>query len=263
MKKIITKSVKEIKRLTRQIDTVHCGFEYTDNQYYFLLDGDTIHKQLTAETLDLIKKYGINCKEMPLGERGGGLDTFFEALKLGWQHGGIIEAIASGFGHIIYISKRYFQGYAASVKPGLTLYLGLQSESLQDDDVVHSGGYKLVTLKLLADEICEFLFKKYPLFNFSQTLSLTYQPQKISINCSIPFKKRTDFNNYRIIKILNNIKIRPNKYYDISFMKFFFINRNEAEFKVDENSWVRGKGKNFYLLFSSKILRDYFINRET
>lgn len=242
----------------RDINTIHCYVDLSQDGNNAMFNREVVHEKFSKEVGSCLKKYGLEYKIEPLGEMGGGAETLLEVLKFAWENKGLVGVVIVLIKMILdipqYINRRLNTRISLQ-KPKVLIHLGLETKQ---DCVDENLGLRLTNLKLLNDEICNKLADKYPVFKFDQSFGLFICPRRFSIRYHLDSERQNVVNSYRLLRLFKSLQIRDNYYSTYTFTKWLFITRLEGELNIEGNVKLRKLRKKYYLLFSTRILNDYF-----
>ncbi|MBP7966751.1 hypothetical protein KAZ66_00615 [Candidatus Woesebacteria bacterium] len=249
-------------------DIILCYIDFSQSANYKLFNRGVIHQKLCRDAEIYFKKYGLNFEMIPLGGMGGGgwESIFQQGFMLAWEHRDIIEMVIAfvktSRNIINYFSSKVINHTDVKDIPKIVIELSLRTEeTYTNGDLLSMNPYfqqKLVNLKLISDNLCNFLKKKYEIFNFDQVFSLYIHSREFHVTFNFPFEKQTKFNTFRLIRLFKNFQIRDKFYSVYNFINWFLISRDDGGKSIEEGSSRRSPMKKYYLFISTKILSDYW-----
>lgn len=252
---------------------VHFRVDLNSSSNFFLFDYEKLHKELSSEITSYLKKNGVSYEDEGIfeGGGGGGLDSFVEAIKLIFTNKellGILTSILALVRALPLYLRTWLAKAQNKTKPRVLLNFKLESKADIDKEEVNQIdgmlSQLLLNLKYIGDDVCVNLSASRPSFLFDLKLITTITKKSSSVVYLIPHEQRNFFNSYRLIRLIQSLRIKNNKeiFYEFNgIKKLFLISRTDFDVEYKEEYGLgdlvsNGDCKDYYLFLSSKILGD-------
>src|SRR3989344_5701595 len=223
----------------RDIDTIRCYFDLSDDGNNMLFSREGVHKRLSKDIGEYLDKYGLQYEILPLGEKGGGGESIlWEALKLAWENKSIIGLIFSLIKIGISIPKvtiSMLNRMSSQTKPRIIVSLSLETdENFDDRNLTFYLCRKLINLKNISDNLLKELSSKYQIFRFDQSFELFMSARHFLIRYEVKAEHQNTFNSFRLVRLFKNLRIKDNSYSVYEFTKFLLVSRFDGSMQVEE-----------------------------
>lgn len=247
----------------RDIDTIHCYIDFSQDTNNFLFSRWEIHSKISKFIARYLKQYGLQYEIIPLGGMGGGrAETLWNIIKLAWNNKDIIGIFIVSIKAVLDIPKyikSILNSYAFQSKPSINISFTLQTEqNFTDKDLNIALGKRLINLKFISDDICKKLSINYSIFRFNQRFNLFVYPRKFGVSYEFNAEHQNTFNTYRLIRLFKDLRIKDNLSSRYSFTKWFVISRLDEKLNIEGKTRIKTPYKKYYLFLSTHIISDYF-----
>jgi hypothetical protein len=247
----------------RDINTIHCYVDLALEGNNQLFSREVIHKKFSEAIKDCFEKYGLDYEIKELAGRGGGgggAQTLMEILKLALETQGII-GLALAVWQIFFDMRKMFKSMLirmiAQERTRAMINLSFETaEDWKDKSLGYTLGTRLIVSKRICDEICQNLKAKFPIIDIDQSFSLFINPRSFSVHYELPAENQNIFNTFRLMRLFKGLIIKDNIYTNYKF-RTIFIKRTDGKLNVVYGARARTPLKNYFLLFSTRILGDY------
>lgn len=251
--------------VSNELDKISCCVDFSNLSNFDLLNRDFLLKKFQEESKKFFKKNGIKYEiEDPGDKGGGGLSNLWEILKQLWVYKDFMLFISSFFGYFVHIYNSFLEKNTISQKPRIEISLIINSKKKLNKKrlKIFQGWYfvnKISNLLIIGNALCNEINNLHNYLCCDLSVRCVISGNNYMVNFDIPHEDRTDKKISKLLHIIKNLKIKNNKYSDYNFAKWNLIKRTDSEFEIEENSSSCGPNFNkYYLLFSSKIIKDYF-----
>lgn len=246
-----------------EIDKIRCYIDILQGSSFGFLKRHKIHEIFSKRVSKYLDKYELNYEIIPLGGMGGGVSNILlDALRALWQSKEILGTIISIYKLIIAIPKYIISltdNKISSSKPRVQISFGLTvDKDPVYPNIISASILRLIMLKHISDDICSKLSKEYSLFKFNQSFSLTVYAHKFSVGYYLGADKQNTINNYRLIRLMKSLYIKENTDITYNFINLNLIQRIDNRLNISGHMRMSTPLKKYYLLFSTKVIADYF-----
>lgn len=252
---LILKAQKELDLVSFYVDPI------TGNMALF--NRDRVYESLCKDVQKYFKDCSIRCVNLgPVEKGGGGFQSMGEIFALLVTLKGFIEFTHSIINWIRVQFVKHVEGSNDSFFPrvgiGLSIRTNAKISQLSQDNLNYIFLPKLANLLSVGAALCQYLREKYGYLYCDLSLSGTIHDLKYSVQIDLPDKHQGKSTIVRMMKMIVNLRLRKNQNSDYSMTNLFAIKRVDSRLELIDHASARGpQFKNYYLLFSSKLLKDY------
>lgn len=247
----------------RDINKIYCYIDFSQETNYSLFSRWEIHSLISKDVSNYLKQYKLEYEITPLGGMGGGrVETLWEIIKFAWNNKDIIAIFLASIKTILNIPKYIkstLNSLSSPIGPVINICLELRTNTnFTDKNLNIAFSQRLINLRLINDSICKELSNKYPIFRFNERLGLFSYPRKFGVNYELNADQKNTFNNFRLIRLIQGLKIKDNRYIRYCFSKWLLISRFDEILNIEGKTRMRTPYKRYYLLLSTHIISDYY-----
>lgn len=253
-----------ILNVGNDLDKIVCCVDFSDLSNFCLLNRDYLLKKFQEEVKEFFDQNGIKYEiENPGDKGGGGLFNLLEIFKELWKYKDFLMFISSITGYFIHLYSSFLGKSVNPQKPRIEVSLTINSKRklnkkrlklFQEWYLVN----KLSNLLNVGNAVCNEINNLHEYIYCDLSIRCVISGNSYMVHFQAPHEYRTDKKVSRLLQIIKNLKVKENQYSDYDFTKWYAIKRTDSRLEINSNSSSRGPHfSKYYLLFSSKIIKDY------
>lgn len=258
---VIDHNQRKILKLEKDLSLVEFYIYSPSPNDFALINRDKFYPIVVKEIEEYFLKNGIDARWLgPVDGGGGGFETLLEIIKKIWENKDIIEFLLSLIGffknRVIGFASKKVSDNKISLDIGLSVSSDENIDGIPDEISNSFLTLKLKNLLLISNDLAEFISAKHGFLSINTNFEATVRSQDFIISFSLIKEQMKDINVARYLKIIENAKIRFGKVIRYSVTNLWLIKREEGEISFTGRSSSSHKFKNYYFIFSSRLLKD-------
>jgi len=243
--------------LTKDLKHVNC-YVFFSRINKSSIDYQVLYENLVRDISLGLKKYGITSYEFyEAGGGGDGLETIWDLLKILWENKDVISfvgSLISFFKNFFYqLEVRKVEKFYTEALVVFRLETNSKFNSLSKGEIEDTVSFTLANLLTITNAILDDQKSKYSAihFNLSVEARLPFYDFSSTFNLIQEYRKSRE---KQMLRFLKSLKIKKGVTIQHDLIPLHFVKRTDRT--VDSKGYSHFK--KYYMLFSTKILRDYF-----
>ncbi|MBP9819116.1 hypothetical protein KBC79_00035 [Candidatus Woesebacteria bacterium] len=229
---------------------------------FSLINRDKFYPLVVKEIEKYFTNNGVNAKWIgPVDGGGGGMESLIEIIKNVWENKDIFEFIIAFFGffknQLINIATKSVNHNKITLDIGLSIHCDSNSGNVSKADLDFLLREKMKNLLLISNDLADFISSKHGFMSINTNFEATIRAQNFMISFSLNSDQRKVINIARYLNIIDNSRIRVRKIIRYTVTKLLLIKREEGEIDFSGRSSISHGYKNFYFIFSSRLLKEF------